>query len=81
MRSAEEIRTDDSRLRLPILLFETNQLRPKTQGRTVASVRALAPYEVNLSGTQLVVGLISVLSAGGLLLWAFFRLWLFEHGQ
>ena len=80
MNSAEEIRTHDSRLRLPVLLFETGQLRPKTQGRTVESVRALAPYEVNLSGTQLLVGLISVLSAVGLLLWAFLKLWLFEHG-
>ena len=79
MISAEEIRKEDSQIQLPVMLFETTQLHPNAQSRTVESVRSLAPYEVNLSGSQLLVGFISALSAVGLLLWVILKLRLYQH--
>jgi len=79
MIRAEEIGTEDSQIRLPVMVFETTQLRPNSQVPATESLRNLSPYEVNLSDTQLLLGFICALSAVGLLLWAFLKLWLFEH--
>jgi hypothetical protein len=79
MISATGIRADPSQVRVPVTVFETAQLRPDSQVPTAAAVRNVAPFEVNLSGTQLAVGFISALSGVSLLLWVFLRLWLFER--
>jgi hypothetical protein len=79
MISAEEISTEDAQIRLPVMVFGTTQLRPNSQVPAAQLLRNLSPYEVNLSGTQVLVGFISALSTVGLLLWALLKLWLFEH--
>ena len=77
MISAEEIKEDGNQIRFSVTVLETTQLQSRTQVRTDKSVHSLAPYELNLSGSQLLVGFISALSALALLLWAFLRLWIF----
>jgi hypothetical protein len=42
-----------------------------------AVVRELRPNEINFSGSQILVGLASVVGSVGLLVWAVVRLWLF----
>jgi hypothetical protein len=37
------------------------------------------PHEINLSGSELVVGFTSAIAFTGLLLWTLLRLWLFEQ--
>jgi hypothetical protein len=51
MFSAEEIRTEESQIRLPLVVLETTQLQPNSQVSAAESLRNLSPYEVNLSGT------------------------------
>lgn len=41
------------------------------------SERALEPYEIQLSGSQVLTALASALGTVGLLVWAIVRLWLF----
>lgn len=79
MISAEEIRKEDSQIQLPVMHFETARLHPKAQSHIIESVRPQAPGEPNHSGSRLLVGFLSGLSAVGLLLWALLKLWLFEH--
>ena len=57
---------------------EAKQLLPKTEVRATESVRSTRP-ELNISGSQLLVGFTSVCGAVGLLLWAILRVWLFEQ--
>jgi hypothetical protein len=40
------------------MVLETAQLHPNSQAHGAESLRNLAPYKVNLSGTQLLVGFI-----------------------
>ena len=79
MINAEEIREDGDQIRFSVTVLETAQLQSKTQVHTDKPVHSLAPYELNLSGSQLLVGFISALSAFALLLWAFLKLWLFAR--
>jgi hypothetical protein len=78
MISAEEIRIEESQIRPPLMVLTTTRVRPNSQVPAAASLRDLSPYGVNLSGTQLLIGFVSALSAVALLLWAFLQLWLFE---
>jgi hypothetical protein len=76
---AEEIRKEDDQIRFSPTVLETTQLRPKKEVYADKSVHSRAPYELNLSGSQLLVGLMSALSAVGLLLWVFLKLSLFQN--
>lgn len=51
---------------------------PGVERRHPGLVRCMAAHELNLGGSQLVVGCICFLGAAKLLLWAFLKLWLFE---
>ena len=68
MISAEEMRTEESQIRLPVMVLETTRLHLDSRVPAGESLRNLSPYEVNLSGAQLLVGFISALSTIGLLL-------------
>ena len=59
-------------------VLEAAQLPPETKVRAADSLRSQRPNELNLSGSQLLVGLTSAFGAVGLLLWAIMKLWLFE---
>jgi hypothetical protein len=79
MMRAEEITKEDDQIRLSVTVLETTQLRPKKEVYTDKSVHSRAPYELNLSGSQLLVGFMSALSAVGLMLWVFLTLSLFQN--
>ncbi len=79
MMRAEGITKEDDQIRLSVTVLETTQLRPKKEVCTDKSVHSRVPYELNLSGSQLLVGLMSALSAVGLLLWVFLTLSLFQN--
>lgn len=77
------IRVEEPRMnakRIPFLVTSTSadQVAPKTQIRNAESVRHTAVRELNLTGSQLVVGCMCFLGAIGLVLWAVLKLWLFE---
>src|SRR5260370_10371270 len=67
-------RTENERQTHSIL----DQVGPKTQIRNAESVRHTAVRELNLTGSQLVVGCMCFLGAIRLVLWAVLKLWLFE---
>ncbi|MGA2810485.1 MAG: hypothetical protein ABSG16_03735 [Candidatus Acidiferrum sp.] len=79
MISAEQIRAEENQIQLPVMFLAAARSRPHSQVRAAESLRHRLPYEVHLSGTQLLVGFLSALSTIGLLLWALLELWLFEH--
>lgn len=79
MISAEEIREDGNPIRSSVAVPQITPLRAKTLMRTDKPVRSLASYELSLSSSQLLVGFLSALSAVGVLLWAFLKLWLFAR--
>ncbi|HYT21056.1 MAG TPA: hypothetical protein VEW05_12600 [Candidatus Polarisedimenticolia bacterium] len=77
------IRVEEPRMkakRIPFLVTWTSadQVAPKTQIRNAESVRHTAVRELNLTGSQLVVGCMCFLGAIRLVLWAVLKLWLFE---
>lgn len=78
MIRTDEIREGNGQIQLRLALLETAQLPPKSQVRAAVAPRPFPPYELNLSGSQLLIGCISALCAVGLLLWVFMKLWLFE---
>ncbi len=77
------IRVEEPRMkakRIPFLVTWTSadQVAPKTQIRNAESVRHTAVRELDLTGSQLVVGCMCFLGAIRLVLWAVLKLWLFE---
>lgn len=79
MMRAEEITKEDDQIRLSVTVLETTQLRPKKEVYTDKSVHSRVSYELNLPGSQLLVGFMSALSAVALLLWVFLTLSLFHN--
>jgi len=48
-----------------------------SSAKIAAAPRTVTPFEVNLSGFQVLVGLVFVSCVGSLLLWTFVRHWIF----
>jgi hypothetical protein len=78
MIRVEETRRNDKRMPFLVTWTSTHQVVPKTQIRNAESVRHTAVRELNLTGSQLVVGCMCFLGAIKLVLWAVLKLWLFE---
>jgi len=78
MVGAEEISNENGSIQFSLRVTETKELRPKPEVRAAETTGALAPYQINISGSQLLIGLVSALCAVGFMLWAFCKLWLFE---
>jgi len=78
MIRVEETRRNDKRIPFLVTWTSAHQVVPKTQIRDAESVRHTAVRELNLTGSQLVVGCMCVLGAIRLVLWAVLKLWLFE---
>jgi hypothetical protein len=78
MIGVEEVVKENNQTQFRLGILDTTGLRPKTKVGATDAVRALAPYEINVSGSQLLIGSGFALCAVGLLVWAFVRLWLFE---
>ena len=53
------------------------QAMPVLGQRVLATERALEPYEIELSISQLLVGFASAVGSLGFFIWALIRLWLF----
>ena len=82
MIRADEIRDGSGQIPFSMAALKDTRVQPKmfsnNEGLAVAMPN-IARGEINISGSQLLVGFTSALSLTGLLLWAFLRLWLFER--
>ncbi len=78
MIRVEETKKNDKRIPFLVTWTSAHQVVPKTQIRNAESVRHTAVRELNLTGSKLVVGCMCFLGAIRLVLWAVFKLWLFE---
>ncbi len=78
MIRVEEPRMNAKLIPFLVTLTSADQVGPKTQIRNAESVRHTAVHELNLTGSQLVVGCMCFLGAIRLVLWAVLKLWLFE---
>jgi hypothetical protein len=79
MIRAGEIRKGSGQIQFSLAVLETTQLRPKLKLSNANPAPWFTPNEINLSGSQVLVGSLSALSTVGLLLWAIIKLWLFEY--
>ena len=82
MIRADEVRQGTSQIQFSLAALEGTRLQSKTFGKRKdlpVAMPAVSRGEINLSGSQLLVGLTSALCVTGLLFWAFLRLWLFDH--
>ena len=78
MIRADEIRKGNGQIHFSLSALETTQLRPKLELSNASPGRSFTRNEINLSGSQVLVGSLSALCTVGLLLWAIIKLWLIE---
>lgn len=77
MIRADEVRRGNGQIQFSLTVLESTPVRLGNDA-TAGSAPSGAPHGLNLSGSQVLIGWVSALSAVVLLLWAFLRLWLFE---
>jgi hypothetical protein len=77
MISADEFRKSDSQIKFSLKVFKARPLGLKTVAVAPDLEWSGTSYELNLSGSQVLV-VMSVLGAVGLLIWALLKLWLYE---
>ena len=75
MIRAGEIRKGNGQIQFSLAVLKATQLQPRVKLPSPSFTR----NEINLSGSQVLVGWLSALCTVGLLLWAFIKLWLFEY--
>jgi hypothetical protein len=78
MIGAEEVVNENNATQFQFQVLESMELGPKRNVGATDAVRAMPAYEINITGTQLLIGLASALCGVGLMVWAFLKLWLFE---
>jgi hypothetical protein len=78
MSHLEEITKIDSRIPIAAARIETAQLGGGAQTPNATAIHGTVPQGINLTGLQVLAGSISLLCAMRFLLWAVFRLWLFQ---
>jgi len=54
-------------------------VRPKPAFASLDQNAAMAPFEINLSGVQILAGFASGFSFTAIVLWTLIKLWLFEQ--
>jgi hypothetical protein len=79
MIRTDEIRKGNGQIEFSLTVLGTAKLRPEPKLRNANPAASLARNEINLSGSQLLVGWLSALCAVSLLLSAIIKLWLFEY--
>jgi hypothetical protein len=79
MIRAGEIRKGNGQIQFSLTVLDTTRFRPGLKVANAKPAPSFTREGVNLSGSQVLVGFLSALLSGGLLLWAFLRLWLFEQ--
>jgi hypothetical protein len=77
MIRADENRKGSSQIKFSLTVFEARPLRLKTVAVAADLAQSIRPSELNLSGSQMLVG-VSVFWTAGFLMWALLKLWLFE---
>lgn len=78
MICTEEITTAENQNPYGVDIVKHKESRRITPSKPPGVVHALRPHELNVTGSQLLVGFTSAFTAVGLLLWACLKLWLFE---
>jgi hypothetical protein len=73
-----EIRKGNGQIQFSLAVLETTQLRPRQKVDNDDPALSFSRNGINLSGSQVLITSLSALCTIGLLLWAIFRLWLFE---
>ncbi len=68
---------NDNHIPFSITWTGTDQVSPKAKTHHAGLVRDVAARELNLSGSQLIVGCACFPGAAKLVLWALLKLWLF----
>ena len=79
MIRAGEIRKGNGQIQFSLAVLEATQLRPKLKVGIANPSPSSTRNEINLSGSQVLVGALSALCTVGLLLWAIIKLWLIEY--
>jgi hypothetical protein len=80
MLRAGELRRGQEQIQFSLAALEGARLRPRMDriaAKLVAAERALPVHTLNLSGSQILVAVVSTLVTMGLFAWAVIRLWLF----
>jgi hypothetical protein len=78
MIPANAVHQNAGQIQLSVRVVEASQLEPAPSIASSNSQSAAKPVGLNLSGSQVLVAALTGLSALGLLLWAFLRLWVYE---
>lgn len=76
----DQIQAGREQVQFSLAVLDGARLQPLTtmpERSPAVTAPALRPYEINVSGSQVLVGVLSGLGAIGLLVWAVIRLWLF----
>ena len=79
MIRAGEIRKGNGQIQFSLAVLEATQLEPRVKLSNANASPSFRRNEINLSGSQVLVGSLSALCTVGLLLWASINLWLFEY--
>jgi hypothetical protein len=84
MLHANEIRKGQEQIQFSLAVLEGPRLQPRPvplsrQTSAIAAQRALKPYEINLSVSQVLIGLVAGVGSLSLFVWALVRLWLFAR--
>ena len=79
MIRAGEIRKGNGQIQFSLAVLEAARLQPRVQLSNANPSPSFTHNEINLSGSQVLVGSLSALCTVGLLLWAIIKLWLIEY--
>jgi hypothetical protein len=82
MLHANEIRKGQEQIQFSLAVLEGARLQPRPvainrQTSPAVVQRAVKPYEINLSVSQVLLALVTATTSIGLFVWALVRLWLF----
>jgi hypothetical protein len=80
MIRANEIRRGNEQIQLALSAMDGPRLQPRRRRNASDRVaeRAISPYELNISGSQLLTWFSIGFCAVSLFIWGLLRLWLFE---
>ena len=79
MIASNEVRNGAGQMEFPLATLANTKVQWKGPAPRLNQEAAMSRMEINLSGSQMLVGLAAGLCFVGLLLWAILRLWLFDH--
>lgn len=79
MLHADEIQKGAGQIGFSMTLAETAQMPLVSSVAKVEQPNSGRPGELNLSGSQVLVGFVSALCTVGMLLWGLINLWLLEQ--